>query len=154
MEVISKSPPLWARITGVLFCIGVSAVFVVPNTQDYSSGRTSAVAFAPVAAIVMLLMACAYRMMRLSFRADASGLVIRNYLSTRLVPLAQITGFDVGGRFLLSPNFVRVITSSGTFPISVYGGEHDLFLDRLLDIADELDDWLEAARARQPVDGT
>jgi hypothetical protein len=146
MRVISYSPPLVGRIGAVLWCSGVSAALVVVNTQDYASGRASAVVFVPVAAMVTLLMTCAYRIARMSFRADASGLVIRNFLSTRRVPLAQITGFDVGARFLLSIYFVRVITPAKAFPIGVYLRRTTLFLDGICDIADDLEDWLEAAR--------
>jgi hypothetical protein len=59
--------------------------------------------------------------------------------------VTEIVGFDIGARFVLAPNAIRVITRSGTFPIDVYRRQHDLFLEDLCDVADELDDWLTEA---------
>jgi hypothetical protein len=150
MGVISYSLPLWARTACALFCGGVSAALVTVNAQDYASGRAPAGVYLLVIPMVLILMTWAYRLIRLSFRADAAGLVIRNVFCTRRVPVTQITGFDIGTRFVLAPNTVRVITRSGTFPIDVCRRRGNLFIEDLCDIADELDDWLENARAGHP----
>jgi hypothetical protein len=146
MRVISYRPPLWARLVCVLICAGVSAALITVNTQDYASGRAIAWLFLPIILAVLILMTFAYRLIMLSFRADAAGVVIHNVFSNRQIPLAQIIGFDIGSRFQLASNAVRVIARSGTFPIDVYGRRRDFFVEHLCDIADELDGWLADAQ--------
>jgi hypothetical protein len=152
MRVISCRPPWWDAIPCALFCTGVSVAMVTVNTRDYASGRASAWVFLPTILSVLILMTFAYRVVRLSFRADAAGVAIRNIFRTRHIPLAQITGFDVRARFVLRTFTVRVITRSGTFPIGVYMRRSGLLFDHLCDIADELDDWLAEAQGRKAAD--
>lgn len=152
MRVISCRPPWWSPIPCALFCTGISVALVVANTQDYAGGRATAWVFLPTILSVLILMTLAYRVARLSFRADAAGLVIRNILSTRHIPLAQITGFDVRARWSIRVFTVRVVTKSGTFPIGIYTRRSGLLIDHLCDIADELDDWLAEAQGHKPAD--
>jgi hypothetical protein len=77
MGVISYRPPLWARICCAAFCSGLSVWVVTANTADYASGRAGAGVYVPVTAMVLILMTFAYRVFRLSFRADAAGVVVR-----------------------------------------------------------------------------
>jgi hypothetical protein len=130
------------------FCTGVSAAVFIANTGDYISGRAQAWVFAPTAAFVLILMAYAWRATTLSFRADGAGLVIHNMFRTRRVPVSQVVGFDVGSRSFRSPGvWVRVVTASGTYPIAAFGRRSILFPGYLLEIADDLQSWLENARA-------
>jgi len=147
MTVISRRPPVLARILGVAFFAGVSAWIVAANVGDYLSGHASAWVFVPVAAMVLILMAFACRAVTQSFRADGAGVVIHNILRTHRIPVTEIVGFDVGARFQLARNAVRVVTQSSAIPIGAYGRWADLFLDIPSEIADELEDWLEDARA-------
>jgi len=149
MGFTSRRPPLWTRIWSVLFCGGVSAAIVAVNTQDYLDGRLPAGEYATVIPLVLILALVAYRLVRLSFRADASGLEMRDFFRTRRIPLAQIIGFDVGRRFVTSRNSVRVITPAGVFPIGAYGfwSLEQFFVEDLDQIATELNDWLQATRS-------
>jgi hypothetical protein len=153
MRVITYGPPWWGRVPCALFCTGVSIALVTANTQDYVSGRATAWVLLPTFLSVLLLMTYAYRVARFSFRADATGVVIRNILTTRHIPVAQITGFDVRARWFLETLTVRVITKSGAFPIGVCMRRTGLFLElrinRLCDIADGLENWRAEALARQ-----
>jgi hypothetical protein len=135
-----------------VFCTGISVALVTANTQDYASRRASAWVLLPTFLSVLILMTFAYRVARLSFRAEASGVVIRNMFSTRHIPLAQITGFDVRARWGVRVFTVRVVTKPGAFPIDMYRRGSGLLLDHLCGIADELDDWLAVAQARKPAD--
>jgi hypothetical protein len=128
-------------------CAGVSAWVVGSNSADYASGRAGPEVFVPVAAVVLILMGIALRAVRLSFRADATGLLVRNVLRTYRVPVTQVIGFEVGSRFVIGPHRLRVITESGIIPVGAIDPRPDFLLGDLLDIADELDDWLEIARA-------
>jgi hypothetical protein len=146
MRVISYGPPLLARIAATAVCTGISAWVVAANTADYASGRAGADAYVPVAATVLILMGIASRAVRLSFRADETGLLIRNVFRTHRVPLAQVTGFEIGSRFVIGPNRLRVITEAGIVPIGAIDPRPDFLLDELVDIAGELYNWLEDAR--------
>jgi hypothetical protein len=98
MGIISQSPPLWARIGGLLVFAGVSAAIAAPNISDYTSGRATAWVFLPVILTVVALMTFACRSVMVSFRADAAGLVIHNFFRTRRIPVTEIVGFDIGAR--------------------------------------------------------
>ena len=151
MTVIVRRPPLLGRIWVAVFCTGLSTALIVVNTGYYISGRAAAWVFAPLAAMVGGLMAFAWRIVTCSFRADVAGLVIHNVLRTRRVPLSQVVGFDVGPstRFDRWPERVvlRVVTVSRTYPIGAFGSRHFMFARRHYDLADELQAWLEDARA-------
>jgi hypothetical protein len=93
---------------------------------------------------VLLLAACVYRVAWLSFRGSADGLVIRNYFSTRRVPISQVAGFEVGARS------VRVLTPERAIPIDVYAFRAPWIMlsspVRLNHFADELSAWAQDAR--------
>jgi hypothetical protein len=143
MGIISHSSPLWSRIAGALVVTGASAAIAAVNISDYTRGSAAGWVFLPVILIVLASMTLAYRLVRVSFRADAAGLVIHNIFRTRQVPLTEVVGFDIGARRAFGHQ-IWVITRSGAFPIEAYGSRPLRAL--LFDTAGELDGWLAEAR--------
>ncbi len=147
MSEISVRAPMIGRIWAFVFWAGVSAALINASVQDYLHGKVGAVAAFWVTVPVCLLAIFAGTLATRSFRADASGLVVRNYLVARRFPISQVLGFDVGPRTVLSPSHVRVLTTqAGAVPIRVYH-YFALFRRDKDRIADELNASLESARA-------
>jgi hypothetical protein len=100
---------------------------------------------------VLLAAACVYRVAWLSFRGSADGLVIRNFLYTRRVPISQVVGFDVGP-YRAGGNgvrAVRVVTPERAIPIDVYALRAPWIVlspTKLKRVAGELTAWAKDAR--------
>jgi hypothetical protein len=86
MAEISVRIPLLGRIWVVVFCAGLSAAMINASVRDYLHGKTGRAAAFWVTIPVGLLAILAASLATMSFRADASDLVIRNYLVARRTP--------------------------------------------------------------------
>jgi hypothetical protein len=143
MRTISVGPPAWALAWPVLFIAGV--LMPVITSPATNSGFLLAIPVLGLAALV-------YRAGWVSLYGSADGLVIRNYRSTRQVPVSEIRGFDVGPlRRGHAVRTVRVLTPARAIPINAYSLRSPWTIvrpaARLRPIAAELNTWADDVKS-------